>query len=127
METEIEIKLIFISGPVSAIIKERGYLAAVLDFENAETRINAKYPDAQVVNPMKVCKADWSWLRCMIRCLYELFFCDTICMMPGWRDSKGSRIEHRFARRWHLNILRIFKKDIVVLIKREEYGHEKVD
>ena len=111
---------IFISGPVSSIIKDRGYMAAVLDFENAEARLNAKYPDAEIVNPMKICRAEWGWLRCMAKCLFKLYGCDTIAMMHNWQNSRVSRIERCFAVRWRMKIIRIFKTAIIE-IKTEEF------
>lgn len=111
---------IFISGPVSEIIESRGYLAAVLDFENAEARLNAKYPEATIVNPMKLCRAEWGWLRCMVKCLWNLYKCDSIALMQGWQNSRGSRIERCFAVRWRMKIIRIFKTAIIE-IKTEEF------
>lgn len=29
--------------------------------------------------------------------LRQIAACDCLCMLPGWRDSRGARIEHRLA------------------------------
>lgn len=122
MEIEIEIKRIFLSGPVSSIIKEKSYISAVLAFEDAEKKLRELYPEAEIINPMKICKAGWSWLRCMMKCLCQLFWCDTMAQMHGWQNSRGSRIERCFAERWHLNIIRLWKYAGVTVIKtRRDY------
>ena len=80
---------IFLSGQVSN-----------LPYTWVQDRFNAaakRFSDCKVVNPTKLCKPEWSWRRCMVVCLWNLLFCDTIAMLPGWQCSRGARIEHRFA------------------------------
>jgi hypothetical protein len=52
----------------------------------------------EVVNPMKICKKHWSWLRCMAKCLWAIIFCDKIHQLPGWQESRGARIEYKWAK-----------------------------
>lgn len=83
---------VFISGKVSDL----PYLVAYGNFSNAERTLAAM--GYEVVNPMKICKQNWSWLRCMIKCLWAIFFCKKVYQLPDWKDSKGARIECRWAR-----------------------------
>lgn len=46
------------------------------------------------VNPMKKCRYDWSWIRCMMVCVYYLLFhCNRISVQDNWKQSRGAKIE----------------------------------
>lgn len=83
---------VFISGKISDL----PYLVAYGNFANAERTLAAM--GYEVVNPMKICKKHWSWLRCMAKCLWAIYFCDKVYQLEDWKDSKGARIEHRWAK-----------------------------
>ena len=83
---------VFISGKVSDL----PYLVAYGNFSNAERILAAM--GYEVVNPMKICKKHWSWVRCMAKCLWAIMFCDKIYQLPGWQESRGARIEYRWAK-----------------------------
>ena len=83
---------IFISGKVSGI----EYYVAYQTFANADRQLSSM--GYQVINPMKICKKNWCWLRCMIKCLWAIIFCDMVHQLPDWKDSKGARIECRWAK-----------------------------
>lgn len=82
---------VFISGKVSGI----EYYVAYQTFANADRLLSQQ--GYNVINPMKICKKHWSWLRCMIKCLWAIMFCDKIYQLPGWQDSRGARIEYKWA------------------------------
>ena len=44
-------------------------------------------------HPLEEC----SWSLCMLVCLWHLTGCSYIYMLNNWRDSRGARIEHRWA------------------------------
>ena len=83
---------VFISGKVSDL----PYLVAYGNFSNAERTLAAM--GYEVVNPMKICKQNWCWLRCMVKCLWAIMFCKKVYQLPDWRDSKGARIEYKWAK-----------------------------
>ena len=83
---------VFISGKVSDL----PYLVAYGNFSNAERTLAAM--GYEVVNPMKICKQHWGWVRCMIKCLWAIFFCDKIYQLPNWQESRGARIEYRWEK-----------------------------
>ena len=83
---------VFISGQVSDL----PYLVAYGNFSNAERMLVSM--GYEVVNPMKICKKHWSWVRCMIKCLWAIYFCDKIYQLPDWKDSRGARIEYKWAK-----------------------------
>lgn len=83
---------VFISGKISGI----EYLVAYGKFSNADRKLSAM--GYEVVNPMKICKKNWSWLRCMVKCLWAIWRCDKVYQLEDWKDSKGARIEHKWAK-----------------------------
>ena len=83
---------VFISGKISDL----PYLVAYGNFSNAERTLASM--GYEVVNPMKICKKHWSWVRCMIKCLWAIFFCQKIYQLPNWQESRGARIEYRWAK-----------------------------
>lgn len=83
---------VFISGRVSGL----PYDYAKAKFDKAERYFLAA--GYQVFNPTEVCKLEWSWVRCMIVCLWYLFQCDTVAFLDNWKESRGARIEHFVAK-----------------------------
>lgn len=98
METK-KYKRIFISGPVSSFLRneEDGWMRCYNAFQLTEEQLHRQYPGAKVINPMDLCDPKWCWLHCMVVCLRHLRKCDAVCMKSGWQDSRGSRLEFRFA------------------------------
>ena len=90
---------VFISGKVSDL----PYLVAYGKFSNAERMLQQM--GYATVNPMKICKRDWSWVRCMIKCLWAIMWCDKIYQLPDWKESKGARIEYKWAKILNKRIL----------------------
>lgn len=82
----------FISGKVSGM----PYLVAYGKFANAD-RVLSKM-GYEVVNPTKLCKATWSWYRCMAVCLWHLMWCDKVVQLDNWQESRGARIEYKWAK-----------------------------
>jgi hypothetical protein len=83
---------IFISGRVSGI----KYRTAQKNFNALEKRYRKE--GFKVVNPLRLCKRRWSWLRCMAICLWNLVHCDMVHAMPNHRKSRGARIEVKVAK-----------------------------
>lgn len=93
------INKVFISGRVSGIKYENAKKA----FAKREKKL-IRYNE--VVNPIKLCKKDWSWLRCMAVCLWNLIQCDTVYFMRNYTKSKGCKVE--------LFVARLFNKCIYI-------------
>ena len=83
----------YISGKVTG----EPYLPCWNKFLNLEKRILNGNPDCIVRNPMRLCKSSWSWLRCIVVCLWYLTFSNTVIFLPDYKESRGARIEHRYA------------------------------
>lgn len=83
---------VFISGKVSGM----EYYVAYQTFANADRFLSQQ--GYKVVNPMKICKKHWSWLRCMAKCLWAMMFCNKIYQLPNWKESRGARIEYKWAK-----------------------------
>ncbi len=78
---------IYLAGKVSGLKWEDAYQ----NFYMAES-VNRNR--GFIVNPMRICKKNWSWLRCMIVCLYQLIVnCDRIYLQYNWTESRGAKIE----------------------------------
>lgn len=93
-----EIK-VFISGKISG----EDYYKAYHKFSEAEKHLESI--GYKVINPMVLCKKKWSWLHCMIICLYHLCRCKCLLQLPDWRKSRGARIEYRIASLLNKDIL----------------------
>lgn len=91
---------VFISGRVSGIKYENAKKA----FAKREKKLRRVY--GEVVNPIKLCKKDWSWARCMVVCLWNLIKCDTVYFMRNHKKSKGCKVE--------LFVARLFNKCIYI-------------
>lgn len=52
----------------------------------------------QVVNPAEI-NADPTegWASCMRKDIAQLVTCDGVALLPGWRRSRGARLERRLA------------------------------
>lgn len=51
----------------------------------------------EVINPLNLHTEDKSWEGYMLTDIKALFKCDEICMLPGWINSKGARIERAIS------------------------------
>lgn len=80
---------------MSGSISGRPYKDAAIHFNSAA--ILAYQIGFDPVNPIKLCRPDWAWWRCMTVCLWHLLWCDAVLMLRGWDLSRGARIEHRVA------------------------------
>lgn len=95
---------VYISGPITSL----PYYDAWMRFEGAEYRLRVAGYD--VVNPMRNgLSQDDSWEDHMMEDIKLLMGCDVILMLPGWRKSKGARIEHALAKVLGFEIL-IYKQ-----------------
>lgn len=90
---------VFISGKVSGL----EYYTAYAQFANAERILQQM--GYHPINPMRLCKKHWSWLRCMIVCLWRIALCSKFHQLPNWEDSRGARIEYKWAKLLRKRIL----------------------
>jgi hypothetical protein len=82
---------IYISGPMTGL---PGLNFSAFNYA-AETLRAAGY---EVVNPAEVDQGENpTWAQCMRKDIALLLQCDAIALLPGWWDSRGSRIEHNLA------------------------------
>ena len=83
---------VFISGKVSGM----EYYTAFSKFYEAEAMLSRI--GYEVINPTKLCKKNWSWLRCMVVCLWHLLWCNCVHQLDNWQESRGAKIEYKWAK-----------------------------
>lgn len=84
---------IYISGAITGV---GSYLE---NFRNAEVALQDYYKDAQVVNPAKVNHElpESTWEQYMEISMAMLKQCDAIYLLRSWVDSKGAKLELKYA------------------------------
>lgn len=90
---------VYIAGKVSGLPIAQVFIK----FSSAEFRL--KQQGYEVVNPIKLCSQSWKWKHCMQVCLKELIYCDAICALDDWAESKGARVEVYVAEMLGLKII----------------------
>jgi hypothetical protein len=92
---------IYISGPMSGIDRFNFPL-----FNRTAVRLrNLRW---EVVNPVEVNPDETThWLDCISADLIAMKGCTAICMLPGWEQSSGARIEHIAAQKLGLEIFNV--------------------
>ena len=95
-------KWAYISGPITGLPQQQDQQPS----QHAEARLKAS--GYEVVNPVTIGESleygcaqvgaePPSWDQYMRADLQQMLHCKTIAMLPGWRESKGARIEHFVA------------------------------
>lgn len=84
---------VYISGKISGL-EEEEYRAR---FGAAEGRLKAA--GHSVMNPawMKS-QSDFAWMDYIYIALAMLDVCDAVYMLSNWKDSRGAKIEHAYAK-----------------------------
>ena len=91
---------VYISGKITGREKE-----AEKEFAEAEKKLTAA--GLTPVNPFSFNKDhDQTWESYMRVCIIELCKCNTIYMLPNWKDSRGARLEYKLAKKLGLHVLR---------------------
>ena len=84
--------MIYISGKIT------GTDDYLFRFNKVEKELELEY---DVINPAKVnneLPESTTYQQYMKMSLCMLEMCDTIYMLKGWKDSKGARLEHEYAK-----------------------------
>jgi len=87
-----KVKRIYISGPITGVDDAKEV------FANKANELKSKYPDAEIINPAEIILPDFCTQDDYIAfCMNLLKYADEVCMLSGWMESKGSRIEYDYA------------------------------
>lgn len=92
-------KSIYISGPMTGL-PDLNFPA----FNATASRLRAA--GFTVANPAEINPdSSMSWEACMRADIKALCDCDTICMMPGWENSRGAHLELHVAHRLGIKVV----------------------
>ena len=93
---------IYISGKITGT---KDYMRR---FRLAECDLYVKYRNPDVINPAKVngeLPESTTYEEYIKMSLCMLSMCDTIYMLKGWKDSRGAKLEHEYAKAHNYNII----------------------
>lgn len=69
-------------------------------------RISNLFPEYfDVVNPAKFPIENRPWLLAMVYCISRMLKCHYVFMLRDWKDSRGAKVEHWFAKLFHKSII----------------------
>ena len=106
---------IYLSGRISGLFPE----LAAANFDRAYKRIKERFPDSEIVNPIKIAEKYpqktneheiFYYRRILSIDMYYLSQCNMMVLLPDSQDSKGSKAEVAFAEACGVKILKL--KDI---------------
>lgn len=92
-------KRFYIAGPMSGL-PESNYPA--FHAKAAELRAAGCHVENPAENPAPHCG---SWLGYMRMAIAQMAHCDAVVMLPGWKKSRGARIEHQLASSLGLEVI----------------------
>ena len=91
-------KKVYLSGPITEKKNYKGLFSFAEEF--------AKLCDTlRIFNPASQIPDNLGYEEAMKRCVAVLAEYDTIMLLPGWRSSKGAKIEHDIALACGMNII----------------------
>lgn len=96
-------KAIYIAGPYTDPTEE-GIRANVESALSAALVISLELKRPVIV-PHVAMDPRTPWDQAMNRCRELLSACDTIVMLPRWRESRGARQEHEWAKERGMSVL----------------------
>jgi len=85
-------KRIYVAGPMSNI-KDFNYPA--FNLVAAELRAQGHHAENPAENPAPPCG---SWEAYMRMAIAQLVTCNEIHMLPGWKESRGAKVEYQLAK-----------------------------
>lgn len=93
---------IYISGPITG---NPGYKSVFAEAEELIKSLHAE-PINPADNPDELPYREYIDIG-----MEKLMHCDMICMLPGWADSPGARLEHEYATVVRMPILHMGMKN----------------
>lgn len=100
---------VYISGPITGIENwQDNFLAAekeLLELSGAFFVVNPVSIAKEIEELFFKLKKVPDYTDYMRKDIKELSSCNIICMLPGWKRSKGARLEYRIAKILNMQIL----------------------
>ena len=97
--------MIYLAGAIS------GTTDYIERFAEARDEVKQYYGvGVGVISPTDNIPTDLDYEAQLEMCFGRLNYCDTICLLDGWENSRGANREYGYARGRGLNV--VFQKDI---------------
>lgn len=97
---------IYIAGKVTG----EEYKHCVAKFATAQRILEAE--GYNVINPMELVSAGTEWEQAMSVCLNALRSCDSLLLLPDWRNSEGAQMERDEAILNNIEIITMYEFSI---------------
>lgn len=108
---------IYIAGKVTGL----DYDETFKKFKEVEDMLNLL--GHETVNPMRIVPKGTSWADAMLICIQELSACNSIYLLPDFKESKGAMYKYRLANKFRYKLA----NDLIVdTIKKTVKKAEKI-
>lgn len=101
---------VYISGPITGLPNKN---------KEAFDSLGCKLRELgfEVLNPFDLdypgFNSEGCWFKYMQRDLAQLVYCNAVCLLPGWEESKGARLEVTIAKQLNMPVFRL-QEDMLV-------------
>lgn len=104
---------LYVSGPITGLPNKN-----IDQFNTTSEKL--RNLGFEVLNPFDLDQEGFNpencWFKYLKRDLKELLSCDALCLLPGWEESKGARLEVIVALQLELPLFRLTESNQLVAV-----------